>query len=85
MERAPSDRNLETTLIGLGLATFTFLPIFLYNRASMGAIDPVPLQLTLEDALGAAFSFASHSTTTFSSSRLQLNASKLYYSVWQVP
>jgi len=57
-ELALSDRNLNTTLIGLSLFIFTFLLIFLYNRASTGTIDPVLFQVTLGDAVGAAFSFA---------------------------
>ncbi len=57
-EIALSDRNLNVTLIGLSLAIFTFVLIFLYNRALTGQIDPVLFQITLGDAVAAAFSFA---------------------------
>ncbi len=53
-EIAFSDRNLNTTLIGLSLAIFTFLLTFLYNHASTGTIDPVLFQATLGDAVGAS-------------------------------
>jgi hypothetical protein len=45
-------------MVALSLAIFTFLLIFLYNRASTGSIDAALFQITLGDAVGAVFSFS---------------------------
>ena len=64
-EIALSDRNLNATLIGLSLAIFTFLLIFLYNRASTGQIDSALLQVTLGVTVGRrSLSMFPHCTIT---------------------
>ncbi|HYY90993.1 MAG TPA: hypothetical protein VE955_03315, partial [Candidatus Dormibacteraeota bacterium] len=50
-EIALSDRNVNFTMVALSLAIFTFLLIFLYNRASTGSIDAALFQITLGDAV----------------------------------
>ena len=45
-------------MIGLSLAIFTFLLIFLSNRAITGSIDLALFRVNLGDAIGAVFSFS---------------------------